>query len=367
MVSFVVAGVIAMIVAHAFLAVRKFPINYRQFTLFRGHMKMLRHEDTTLWFWQALHRFRAVLPRRAACLHHADASGADRPLRIGRSRLDRSLLAALHPAAARGRAARRHRPLPAGRQVGLVRRSRPQGHATAAEDAQVGADGVLPGARVRDARRLHQDRHRARAELRPALRSRRAAGRAAGGGRNEGHLYRRPRDRRRARGPAGGDRRQAPRPRRDHPVAGAAQAVALGGGAGRHAGLARQRDQGPGRHRGRPLRGHGARQRLGRRPEGGPDVRQHGAQGRARAGGVGRAVEPRAQGRPHRHHQRPAGDDHRARRSARPRRAARFRRHQEMAHLLRLRRHRPRDAADDERPGDRRADPGARAHRGRSR
>src|SRR6185369_12995763 len=47
-VSIVVAGVIAMLVAHAFLAVRKFPINYRQFTVFRGHMKMMRHEDTTL-------------------------------------------------------------------------------------------------------------------------------------------------------------------------------------------------------------------------------------------------------------------------------------------------------------------------------
>jgi fumarate reductase subunit C len=32
-VSFVVAAVIAMLVAHAFLAVRKFPINYRQFTI----------------------------------------------------------------------------------------------------------------------------------------------------------------------------------------------------------------------------------------------------------------------------------------------------------------------------------------------
>jgi fumarate reductase subunit C len=56
-VSFVVAGVIALIVVHAFLAVRKFPINYRQFTLFRGHMKMMRHEDTTLWFWQVLTGF----------------------------------------------------------------------------------------------------------------------------------------------------------------------------------------------------------------------------------------------------------------------------------------------------------------------
>ena len=56
-VSFVVAAVIAMLVAHAFLAVRKFPINYRQFSLFRGHMKMMRHEDTTLWFWQVITGF----------------------------------------------------------------------------------------------------------------------------------------------------------------------------------------------------------------------------------------------------------------------------------------------------------------------
>ena len=57
-----------------------------------------------------------------------------------------------------------------------------------------------------------------------------------------------------------------------------------------------------------------------------------------------------------RHHQQPEGDDHRARRGARPGRPARLRRHQEVAHLLRVGRHGPRDAADDERPGDRRGD-----------
>jgi len=56
-VSFVVAGVIALLAVHAFLAVRKFPINYRQFATYRGHMKMMRHEDTTLWYWQALTGF----------------------------------------------------------------------------------------------------------------------------------------------------------------------------------------------------------------------------------------------------------------------------------------------------------------------
>jgi fumarate reductase subunit C len=56
-VSVVVASVIALLVAHAALAVRKFPINYRQFSTFRGHMKMMRHEDTTLWFWQVFTGF----------------------------------------------------------------------------------------------------------------------------------------------------------------------------------------------------------------------------------------------------------------------------------------------------------------------
>jgi fumarate reductase subunit C len=56
-VSGVVATVIALIVLHAALAVRKFPINWRQFRTFRAHMKMMRHEDTTLWFWQVFTGF----------------------------------------------------------------------------------------------------------------------------------------------------------------------------------------------------------------------------------------------------------------------------------------------------------------------
>ena len=56
-VSIVVALVIALIVTHALLATRKFPINYRQFKAFRGHMRMMQHEDTTLWFWQVFTGF----------------------------------------------------------------------------------------------------------------------------------------------------------------------------------------------------------------------------------------------------------------------------------------------------------------------
>ena len=56
-VSMVVALVIALIVTHALLAVRKFPINYYQFKTFRGHMRMIDHEDTTLWLWQVFTGF----------------------------------------------------------------------------------------------------------------------------------------------------------------------------------------------------------------------------------------------------------------------------------------------------------------------
>lgn len=51
-VSIVVAGVIALIALHALLALRKFPASFGQYKAFRGHMKMMRHEDTTLWAWQ---------------------------------------------------------------------------------------------------------------------------------------------------------------------------------------------------------------------------------------------------------------------------------------------------------------------------
>jgi fumarate reductase subunit C len=56
-VSMVAMVVTALVVMHALLAVRKFPIDYRQFKTFRGHMRMIHHEDTTLWFWQVFTGF----------------------------------------------------------------------------------------------------------------------------------------------------------------------------------------------------------------------------------------------------------------------------------------------------------------------
>jgi fumarate reductase subunit C len=56
-VSVVVAAVVVLLVLHALLAVRKFPINWRQFNTYRVHMRGMRHEDTTLWFWQVVTGF----------------------------------------------------------------------------------------------------------------------------------------------------------------------------------------------------------------------------------------------------------------------------------------------------------------------
>src|SRR6185295_12880823 len=51
-VSIVAAGVVALVVVHAMLAVRKFPINHEQYRNFRDHANAMKHADTTLWWWQ---------------------------------------------------------------------------------------------------------------------------------------------------------------------------------------------------------------------------------------------------------------------------------------------------------------------------
>ncbi|GHQ84139.1 fumarate reductase cytochrome b subunit [Helicobacter pylori] len=56
-VSVVAAGIILILVAHAFLALRKFPINYRQYKVFKTHKHLMKHGDTSLWFIQALTGF----------------------------------------------------------------------------------------------------------------------------------------------------------------------------------------------------------------------------------------------------------------------------------------------------------------------
>ena len=57
LVSAIVAIVFALVAVHAFLAMRKFPANYRQYRDFIGHRRMLAHGDTTLWWVQAVTGF----------------------------------------------------------------------------------------------------------------------------------------------------------------------------------------------------------------------------------------------------------------------------------------------------------------------
>jgi fumarate reductase subunit C len=56
-VSVIVAVIWLFFMAHAFLAMRKFPANYRQYRDFVGHRKLLQHTDTTLWWVQVLSGF----------------------------------------------------------------------------------------------------------------------------------------------------------------------------------------------------------------------------------------------------------------------------------------------------------------------
>ena len=57
MVSIVVAVIFALVIGHALLAVRKFPINYGQYRSFRDHANTLKHSDTNLWWWQVVTGF----------------------------------------------------------------------------------------------------------------------------------------------------------------------------------------------------------------------------------------------------------------------------------------------------------------------
>jgi fumarate reductase subunit C len=44
--------VFVIFIAHAFIAMRKFPASYEQYFSYKTHSKMLKHEDTNLWFLQ---------------------------------------------------------------------------------------------------------------------------------------------------------------------------------------------------------------------------------------------------------------------------------------------------------------------------
>jgi fumarate reductase subunit C len=56
-VSAIVACILALVVVHAALAMRKLPTSFRQASTYRAHMRLLDHGDTTLWWIQAVTGF----------------------------------------------------------------------------------------------------------------------------------------------------------------------------------------------------------------------------------------------------------------------------------------------------------------------
>ncbi len=52
--SLFVGVIFVLVVIHAITALRKFPQNYKALRIMRGHVKLLRHNDTTWWWFQFL-------------------------------------------------------------------------------------------------------------------------------------------------------------------------------------------------------------------------------------------------------------------------------------------------------------------------
>jgi fumarate reductase subunit C len=57
LVSILGVFIFAVFILHALVAIRKFPSNYRQYKIFRNHMKSFRHTDTSTWFIQIVTGF----------------------------------------------------------------------------------------------------------------------------------------------------------------------------------------------------------------------------------------------------------------------------------------------------------------------
>ena len=79
-VSVVVAGVFTLFIATPGSRCASSPSNYGQYRVYRDHMGMMRHEDTTLWWWQVVTGFAMFFLAVGAPLSDADAPGNDRAL-----------------------------------------------------------------------------------------------------------------------------------------------------------------------------------------------------------------------------------------------------------------------------------------------
>ena len=57
LVSFTAGFIFIVFIAHALVAIRKFPGSYKQYRLYRAHMNRMKHGDTNLWFYQVFTAF----------------------------------------------------------------------------------------------------------------------------------------------------------------------------------------------------------------------------------------------------------------------------------------------------------------------
>ncbi|AQW88122.1 fumarate reductase, cytochrome b subunit [Campylobacter pinnipediorum subsp. caledonicus] len=55
--NLIAAFIFVVFMVHAFLAMRKFPANFKQYIMFVGHKNRIKHFDTTLWWFQFLTGF----------------------------------------------------------------------------------------------------------------------------------------------------------------------------------------------------------------------------------------------------------------------------------------------------------------------
>jgi fumarate reductase subunit C len=56
-VAVIAAGIFSLFIIHAGVALRKFPISWKQHRVFRHQMGMMKHADTNLWYWQSVTGF----------------------------------------------------------------------------------------------------------------------------------------------------------------------------------------------------------------------------------------------------------------------------------------------------------------------
>ncbi len=78
-VSLAALGLLALIVVHAVLAMRKLPHSTREYVTLRGHLRGMRHADSWLWWWQALTGvalFFLVAPHLYVVITRPEAIGA---------------------------------------------------------------------------------------------------------------------------------------------------------------------------------------------------------------------------------------------------------------------------------------------------